>query len=88
MLSPGPSAGRFVGAVRLPLAGPYRPLASLYVGADGVLRWHLRVWHVDRPVAHWFPTEALRAFAEINRLDRVAVEIDRLVACALTRRVR
>jgi hypothetical protein len=81
-LSPGRSAGRFVGAVRLPIAGPYRPLAHLYVGDDGILRWRLRLWHVDRPVVRWFSTETLRTFAETNRLREVTAAIDRLVAYA------
>ena len=76
---------RSVGFVRLPIAGPYRPRARLYVYPDGRLVWLLRLWEVDRAVPHLVSTEALRAFARCNDLPEVRAEVDALVERAIAR---
>jgi hypothetical protein len=69
---------RKIGELRLPLAGPYRPRARLYLLPDGRLLWHVRLWEVDRPVAHLVNTDTVRAFACLNGLRTVLAEIDAL----------
>jgi len=69
---------RHIGELRLPLAGPYRPNARLYLFPDGRLLWMVRLWEVDRPVAHLVRTETLRAFARANGLGDFRAEIERL----------
>jgi hypothetical protein len=71
-----------VGAVRLPLAGPYRPLARLVRFPDGRLLWHVRLWEYDRAVPHLVRTAVLLAYARANRLPSLEVEIRRLVVLA------
>jgi hypothetical protein len=70
---------RFLGEVRIPLAGPYRPRARLYLFPDGRLLWQLRLWQVDRPVAHLLRPEVLRAYARRSGLAVVVAELDALV---------
>jgi hypothetical protein len=70
---------RRIGELRLPLAGPYRPRARLYLFPDGRLLWHVRLWERDRAVGHLVGTETLRAFARINSLTSLLAEVDRLV---------
>jgi hypothetical protein len=72
-----------VGEVRLPIAGPYRPRARLYRLPDGRLLWCVRLWEHDRAVRHALPTSALRAFARVNGLPRLAAEIEALVRRSL-----
>jgi hypothetical protein len=71
---------RRIGELRLPIAGPYRPRAVLYLFPDGRLLWRLRLWEGDRPVAHLVRTETLRTFARVNRLPAVEGAIDALHA--------
>lgn len=66
---------RRIGSVRLPLAGPYRPLATLYELPDGRRLWCVRLWDVDRPVSRCLSTGYLLAFARLNRLEELAREI-------------
>lgn len=73
---------RWVGAVRLPLAGPYRPIAHLYSGPDGARWWTVRLWEHDRPRERILPEAALLAFAQANRLAGLADAIGRLLARA------
>ncbi|MGB7125030.1 MAG: hypothetical protein WBE40_09295, partial [Thermoplasmata archaeon] len=54
-------AVRKIGELRLPIAGPYRPRARLYLFPDGRLLWHVRLWEYDRAVSHLVRTETLRA---------------------------
>lgn len=70
---------RPLGRVRLPLAGPYRPWATLYRFPDGRTLWLVRLWEVDRPVPRLVPTWVLRAFAERNGLPAFRAEVDALV---------
>ena len=67
---------RKIGELRLPLAGPYRPRARLYLFPDGRLLWHVRLWEYDRPVSHLVRTETLRTFAHLNGLRTTLEEID------------
>ncbi|MGI0072170.1 MAG: hypothetical protein ACRECT_08935 [Thermoplasmata archaeon] len=71
---------RKIGRLRLPLAGPYRPWARLYLFPDGRLLWTVRLWEHDRAVGHLVRTETLRAFARRNTLPALLREIDRLYA--------
>jgi hypothetical protein len=73
---------RIVGVVRIPLAGPYRPLARLYRFPDGRLLWRLRLWEVDRPVDHLVRPEVLRAYARRSGLPTVVAALDALVDSA------
>lgn len=73
---------RRIGAVRLPIAGPYRPWARLYLFPDGRTVWVVRLWEYDRAVPHALGTPTLRTFARQNRLTALEREIDRLAAAA------
>jgi hypothetical protein len=68
--------------VRLPIAGPYRPVARLFRFPDGRLLWHVRLWEYDRAVPHVVPTAVLRAYARANRLPALEREIDLLLRAA------
>jgi hypothetical protein len=74
------STVRCIGELRLPLAGPYRPWARLYLYPDGRLLWRVRLWESYGPVAHLVRTETLRTFARINGLPALLAEVDRLHA--------
>lgn len=78
---PTPSL-RACGELRLPIAGPYRPRARLYRLPSGELRWLVRLWEVDRPVARLVPTETLLRFAKANDLPELARTLAALVAAA------
>ena len=65
--------------MRIPVAGPYRPWARLYLFPDGRLVWLVRLWQVDRPVARVVRPEILRAYARRSGLPSVVTELDRLV---------
>jgi hypothetical protein len=73
---------RRIGEVRLPIAGPYRPRARLYLFPDGRTVWIVRLWEYDRAVAHALGTPALRGYAHRNGLAALAAEVDRLAARA------
>jgi len=70
---------RRVGTVRLPIAGPYRPVARLYGFPDGRLLWHVRLWEYDHAVPHVFATSVVLAFARANGLRSLEREIEHLV---------
>jgi hypothetical protein len=70
---------RRIGRLRLPIAGPYRPWATLYRLPDGRLLWTVRLWDDGRPVRHAYPTRVIRAFARANGLRALAEEVERLV---------
>lgn len=67
-----------IGRVRVPIAGPYRPWATLYRLPDGRALWELRLWEDGRPVRVAVPSATLRGYARRNRLDRLAAEIEAL----------
>jgi hypothetical protein len=73
---------RRVGRLRLPLAGPYRPWATLYRLPSGYLVWCLGLWHVDHVERRCVSTDTLRWFARLNRFHALLREIDGLVASA------
>jgi hypothetical protein len=68
--------------VRLPIAGPYCPVARLYRFPDGRLLWHVRLWEYDRAVPHVVRTETLIAFARANRFRALEQQIDQLARIA------
>lgn len=69
---------RRVGSLRLPVAGAYRPRATLWLFADGRRSWTVRLWEYDRPVRRLLPTPAVRRWAAASGLTTVLAEIDRL----------
>ena len=71
---------RTIGRLRLPIAGPYAPWATLYELPDGRRLWCVRLWEVDRPVRRCLPTGLLVAFARLNGLDVLRREIEALAA--------
>ena len=71
---------RTIGRVRLPLAGPYAPWATLYELPDGRRVWCVRLWDIDRPVRRCLPTGLLRAYARLNGLGELEHAIDTLAA--------
>jgi hypothetical protein len=73
---------RRVGRLRLPIAGPYRPWATLYVLPDGRRYWLVRLWEVDRVRVRCVPTRVLRSYARINQLPALDAEISALEARA------
>jgi hypothetical protein len=75
-----PSRVRRIGDVRLPLAGPYRPRARLYLYPDGRLLWYVRLWDTDRAVPHLVRTSTLVGFARANGLRATLAEVERLDA--------
>jgi hypothetical protein len=62
----------YVGRVRLPIAGPYRPWARLYRLPDQRLVWVVRLWDRDRVVRRVASTPVLLQFARLNRLPALA----------------
>jgi hypothetical protein len=70
---------RRLGTVRLPIAGPHRPVARLFRFPDGRLLWHVRLWEYDHAVPHVVGTAVLIAFARVNGLAALEQEIDRLL---------
>jgi len=76
---------RPIGELRLPIAGPYRPIARLYRYADGELRWRVRLWETDRAVVRYVETDVLRTFARVNGLRAVADEIEAVLTQARRR---
>ena len=71
---------RRVGRLRVPLALPYRPWATLYRMPDGRTWWILRLWELDGPVRRCVPTSTLLAYARRNRLRGLEREIEELLA--------
>ena len=69
---------RKIGELRLPIAGPYRPRARLYLFPDCRLLWHLRLWEHDRPVSHLVRTDTLRTFARITALPSLLAAVEAL----------
>jgi hypothetical protein len=69
-----------VGSVRIPIAGPYHPRATLYRFPDGRLLWTLRLWEEDRVVPRVFASSVLLAFARLNRLPRLEAELNALLS--------
>ncbi len=67
----GSSAITYVGRVRVPIAGPYRPWARLYRLPDGRQLWTVRLWDVDRVVRRVTSTALLIHFARVNRLPEL-----------------
>lgn len=62
----------YVGRLRVPIAGPYRPWARLYRLPDDRRVWVVRLWECDRVVRRLLPTSALLEYARLNRLADLA----------------
>jgi hypothetical protein len=71
---------RTIGRLRLPIAGPYAPWATLYELPDGRRMWCVRLWEIDRPVRRCLPTGLLVAFARLNGLHGLRREIEAMAA--------
>lgn len=76
---------RRIGRLRVPLAGPYRPWATLYRFPDGRLLWQIRLWEYGEPVRRLVSTATLRAYALRSGLAGLADSIDALVLEAVER---
>lgn len=68
----------YLGRVRLPLAGPYRPWARLYRLPDRRLVWVIRLWDQSRAVRRVTSTAVLLHFARVNRLPGLAARVQSL----------
>jgi hypothetical protein len=69
----------YVGRVRVPIAGPYRPWARLYRLPDGRSVWIVRLWDRHQAVRRIASTSTLLAFARLNQLPALAARIRALV---------
>ena len=78
----------WVGALPLPMAGPYRPWAHLYADTDGALWWTVRLWDTDHAAPRIVTTEQLRRYARECDLPSVRRTIDRLIETARRREGR
>lgn len=65
----------YVGRLRLPIAGAYKPWARLYRLRDARVVWVVRLWDRDRAVRRVTTTATLLAFARINRLPGVTARV-------------
>jgi hypothetical protein len=65
----------YVGRLRLPIAGPYRPWARLYRLPDRRRLWVVRLWENDGAVRRLVSTGQLLEFARLNGLRGVAARI-------------
>lgn len=72
---------RRIGRLRIPLAGPFRPWATLYELPEGKEIWCLGLWELDRPVRRCVSTSTLLAYARRSGLRRLERDV-----LALTRR--
>lgn len=73
-----PRRVRRIGRVRVPLAGPYRPWATLYRMPDGRAIWVIRLWEYGRPVRHAVGTATLLTYARASGLTALAAEVEAL----------
>ncbi|MFZ1022804.1 MAG: hypothetical protein WAN87_01550 [Thermoplasmata archaeon] len=71
---------RRLGSARVPIAGPYRPLATLYQFPDGRLLWTLRLWEEERVVLRVFVTSVLLRYARLNHLASLEAELEALLS--------
>lgn len=65
----------YVGRVRLPIAGPYRPWARLYRLPDLRRIWVVRLWDRCRAVRRVTSTSVLLEFARRNGLSELAARV-------------
>jgi hypothetical protein len=65
----------YIGRVRVPIAGPYRPWARLYRLPDLRLVWVVRLWDRTRAVRRLVSTADLLRFARSNGLPALAVRV-------------
>jgi hypothetical protein len=68
----------YVGRVRVPIAGPYRPWARLYRLPDLRLVWVIRLWEHHSAVRRLTSTGTLLEYARIHRMPKLAVRIQSL----------
>jgi hypothetical protein len=64
-----------IGRLRVPLAGAYRPWATLYRLPDGRELWCLRLWEGGRPVRRAVSNATLISYARRSRLRRLEAQI-------------
>jgi hypothetical protein len=65
----------YIGRVRVPIAGPYRPWARLYRLPDGRRLWVVRLWDCHRAVRRIASTFALLEFARLNRFPALSARV-------------
>jgi hypothetical protein len=68
----------YIGRVRVPIAGPYRPWARLYRLPDLRLVWVVRLWESTRAVHRLTSTRALLTYARLSGLSQLAERIQSL----------
>lgn len=68
----------YVGRLRVPIAGPYRPWARLYRLPDRRLVWVVRLWDRDRAVRRVLSTRVLLEFARLNGYHALSSRVRRL----------
>jgi hypothetical protein len=68
----------YVGRVRVPIAGPYRPWARLHRFPDGRLVWVVRLWERERVVRRVVSTSTLLEYARLNGLPMLAARVGSL----------
>jgi len=74
---PAPGSYRVlrIGRLRVPLAGAYRPWATLYRMPDGREVWCVRLWEEGGPVRRALSTSTLLGYARRSRLRRLEAQI-------------
>lgn len=77
---------RRLGRLRVPIAGPYRPWARLFVDADGRIRATVRLWEIDRAVSRTIDLDVLRGYARASRLGPLEAGLDAIARRARRRR--
>ncbi len=65
----------YVGRVRVPIAGPYRPWARLYRLPDLRRVWVVRLWDRQCAVRRMTSTAILLEFARLNRFPALAARV-------------
>lgn len=68
----------YVGRLRVPIAGPYRPWARLYRLPNRRLVWVVRLWERDRPVRRVVGTSVLLEFARLIGFPALSSRVRRL----------
>ena len=69
---------RSLGRLRLPISLTVRPWATLFEMPDGRRLWCVRLWDEDRAVRRCFSTGYLIAFARLNGLGALRLEIEEI----------
>jgi hypothetical protein len=80
--APAPYRVVRVGRLRVPIAGPYRPWATLYRLPDGRELWCLRLWEHGRAERRVVSTATLLSYARRSGLRQLEEELLDLRGCS------